>query len=210
MLACLVVLTACQSAVGGEAGPATPTGPSTLEFRKVTTTGPGESVTGSSVFPSADDIARDKAARQKAGVTEQAAAPAALDAHTCMAPDPLRGHDDPALPLVTCDQDKQNKYVLEPAFLTAADVATAKANFDPNGVGFVVNITFTSAGAKAWADFTTKNVQQQVAIVLDAAVVTAPTINEAILGGDTVINGGSGGFTRQEAEDLAAQLGSGR
>ncbi len=35
----------------------------------------------------------------------------------CNAADPLRGYDDPAKPLVTCNQDGTQKYVLGPSFL---------------------------------------------------------------------------------------------
>lgn len=131
---CLAALAACQTS-------ADPPGPSTLEFRKVLTTAPGGSLSGSSAPRSPADVANTKAARQNIEVSDQTATKAALTAHQCMAPDPLRGQDDPALPLVTCDRDGRTKYVLEPALLTAADVETASARFESMGLGYVVDIT---------------------------------------------------------------------
>lgn len=223
-LACLVVLAACsvtKSGQGPSTAPASPSAapsqssstpranPAVLGFRKVIQTEPTDKGTSTppSSAPSPDEIRKAKAARQNpAAATDQAVARAELDALDCAAPDPLRGHDDPALPLITCDPVIPAKYVLGPAFLTATEVRDARAELDPNGANFVVNLSFTAEGARAWADFTTQNVGQQVAVVIDTAVVSAPTIQEAIVGGDTVISGGSGGFTRQEAEDLAARL----
>jgi SecD/SecF fusion protein len=58
-------------------------------------------------------------------------------------------------------------------------------------------------GAKAWAEMTTKAAQdnnRQVAILLDDEVVSAPSVNEPITGGNTQI---TGNFNIQEAQDLA-------
>ncbi|HEV8556845.1 MAG TPA: hypothetical protein VGR06_10680 [Actinophytocola sp.] len=42
--------------------------------------------------------------RQKLDPADQAAVRSAIEAMDCAAPDPLRLHDDPALPLVACDR----------------------------------------------------------------------------------------------------------
>ncbi|WP_414637221.1 SecDF P1 head subdomain-containing protein [Actinophytocola sp.] len=48
-------------------------------------------------------------------------------------------------------------------------MASAHAEVDgTGGGGWVVNISFRDDGARAWADFTTQNVGQQVAIVINA------------------------------------------
>ncbi|WP_367129974.1 protein translocase subunit SecD [Saccharothrix sp. HUAS TT1] len=144
----------------------------------------------------------------------------ALNAFTCPTIDPLIGNDDPALPLLTCDQDRTEKYVLAPVTpptdgsvkdddfslysrLTGEDVDDAVANINPQGAGFVVNLTFKSDGGKKWGQFTSANVSQQVAVVLDSQVVSAPSIRDAILGGSTEI---SGDFTQSEANGLANVL----
>ncbi|MFI9012280.1 protein translocase subunit SecD [Actinosynnema sp. NPDC053489] len=144
----------------------------------------------------------------------------ALAAFTCPTVDPLIGNDDPALPLLTCNQDRTEKYVLAPVTpptdgsvkdddfslysrLTGEDIDNAVAGTDPQGAGFVVDLTFKSDGGKKWGQFTSANVQQQVAVVLDSQVVSAPNINEAILGGSTQI---SGKFSQAEATSLANTL----
>jgi preprotein translocase subunit SecD len=72
--------------------------------------------------------------------------------------------------------------------------------------GNVVNLSLSADAAAKWADFTTKNVGKQVAIVLDGAIKSAPAIQGAITGGDTQI---SGKFSPDEAKQLAAILQAG-
>jgi preprotein translocase subunit SecD len=144
----------------------------------------------------------------------------ALQVFTCPKVDPLLGNDDPGMRLLTCNQDGTEKYVLAPvnppadgsvkdddfttySRLTGEDIDNATAGTDPQGAGFIVNLTFKGAGADKWAKFTSANVQQQVAVVLDSQVVSAPSINEAILGGSTQI---SGKFTQAESSGLANVL----
>ncbi|QQQ78426.1 protein translocase subunit SecD [Saccharothrix sp. 6-C] len=144
----------------------------------------------------------------------------ALAAFTCPAVDPLIGNDDPALPLLTCDQDRTEKYVLAPVTpptdgsvkdddfslysrLSGEDIDNAVSGTDPQGAGFVVDLTFKGEGGDKWGKFTSANVSQQVAVVLDTQVVSAPNINEPILGGSTQI---SGKFTQAEANSLANVL----
>jgi preprotein translocase subunit SecD len=118
-------------------------------------------------------------------------------------PDPLQGNDDTTKPLVACDQQGAAKYVLGPSFLDGTQISDATSGLDPNGAGYVVNLTFKSAGAKTWATYTSQNVGKQSAFVLDTQVVSAPTIQQAILGGNTQI---SGTFTQTQASDLANVL----
>ncbi|HEU5469436.1 MAG TPA: hypothetical protein VFV67_02195 [Actinophytocola sp.] len=129
-----------------------------------------------------------------------------LDGLDCSGPDPLRHWVEPALPLVTCEPAERAKHVLFPAVLTGTDIRRARAEPDQSGTGgWVVTIDFTDPAARIWADFTSQNVEARVAIVVDAQVVSAPTIQEAILGGTAVI---TGRFTRDQAERLAARIGS--
>lgn len=214
VLACLAGLAACETTVDSQGAPTgTPSSdPALLEFRKVLRTEPVQTPAQPEPSPAAPadqaEIDKAKAMRQSLDVTDEATVRAALDALDCTAPDPLRGNDDPALPLVTCDRTAPAKYVLEPAFLTGADVDSARAEQDPQSGRHVVSITFRDEGAKIWTDFTTQNVTRQVAILLDASVLSAPTIQEPILTGTTIIHGGDGGFTEDEAERFAARLGS--
>jgi preprotein translocase subunit SecD len=141
----------------------------------------------------------------QADPTLQQAALATLDCDPA-AQDPLAGNDDPTLPLAACDQKGQAKYILGASFLPGTDVTNASAQVDDRGVGYVVILDFNSDGGRIWADYTTKNVHKQAAFVLDTQVVSAPEIQEPIVGGSTRINGGAGGFKQSEAKDLANVL----
>jgi preprotein translocase subunit SecD len=70
----------------------------------------------------------------------------------------------------------------------------------------IVNITFNSEGGGKFARLTTENVGKPFAIILDNKVISAPRINEPILGGSAQI---SGSFTTESANQLAISLRSG-
>jgi preprotein translocase subunit SecD len=70
----------------------------------------------------------------------------------------------------------------------------------------VVSITFDQQGGAKFAQLTTENVNKPFAIILDGKVLSAPNINEPILGGSAQI---SGSFTIQSANQLAIALRSG-
>ncbi|MFB6225586.1 MAG: protein translocase subunit SecD, partial [Candidatus Paceibacteria bacterium] len=61
-------------------------------------------------------------------------------------------------------------------------------------------------GQEAFSSYTKKNVGEQMYIVLDGQVVSAPRINEAIPGGQAVI---TGNFTTEEARNQVEQLNAG-
>ena len=67
----------------------------------------------------------------------------------------------------------------------------------------IVSIKFTPEGGQLFADITRENVGAQLAIFLDGEIISAPRINESILGGTAVI---SGGFKAEEARALAQNL----
>jgi len=93
-----------------------------------------------------------------------------------------------------------------PTSLTGEDLKSSSVVFDPNTGQPQVQLKFTDAGAKKFADITKRNVGKPVAIVLDNLVISAPTVNEAILSGDAVI---TGSFTSEEAKALSTQLNAG-
>jgi preprotein translocase subunit SecD len=70
----------------------------------------------------------------------------------------------------------------------------------------VVSITFDQQGGAKFAKLTTENVNRPFAIILDGKVLSAPNINEPILGGSAQI---SGSFTVESANQLAIALRSG-
>ena len=70
----------------------------------------------------------------------------------------------------------------------------------------VVGFEFDTTGGKKFGEATKNNINERLAIVLDNEVISAPTIQSAILGGSGVI---TGNFTTQSANDLALLLKSG-
>jgi preprotein translocase subunit SecD len=84
-------------------------------------------------------------------------------------------------------------------------IVDAQPGFDSDGQP-TVNLRFDEAGSRRFAQATRENVGRPFAIVLDDLVLSAPNINEPILGGQAQINGG---FTPESARDLAVLLRSG-
>jgi preprotein translocase subunit SecD len=82
----------------------------------------------------------------------------------------------------------------------------AKQGFDQDGRPDI-EITFDSAGARRFGRTTQENVGKPFAIILDDKILSAPNINEPILGGRAQI---TGSFTVQSAHDLAVSLASGK
>lgn len=117
--------------------------------------------------------------------------------------------DDEAQYLVTCQRDASLKYALAPALLTGTDIASATAGLPQQGAGtWQVDLTLTSEGAKKFAEATKqlssqKEPNNQFGIVLDGLIVSAPTVNEPILGGQATI---TGNFTAEEAKALSQVL----
>jgi preprotein translocase subunit SecD len=133
---------------------------------------------------------------------------AALD---CTNPTNLQGTgaDAPTDTVVSCERDGTSKYILAPAEVLGQQISNAEYGVDStSGTQYVVSLTFNGDGTKAFANLTARVTSlpaplNQVAIVLDGLVVSAPSINEAIPSGSAEI---TGNFTRVEAEDLANVL----
>jgi len=69
-----------------------------------------------------------------------------------------------------------------------------------------VAIEFNSEGARIFDKITAENVGKRIAIILDNTVYSAPVVKERISGGKATI---TGGFTIDEAKDLAIVLRAG-
>ncbi|MFD2234563.1 protein translocase subunit SecD [Phaeospirillum tilakii] len=90
--------------------------------------------------------------------------------------------------------------------LDGARLRDASAGRNGQTGEWVVNFSFDSAGARRFADITTRQVGRPFAIVLDGKVISAPVIREPITGGQGQI---SGHFSAQSANDLAVLLRAG-
>ena len=82
----------------------------------------------------------------------------------------------------------------------------AQPQFDSQSNQPIVTFTLDRLGSQKFGKTTTENVGKRLAIILDNAVISAPQIREAITAGTGTI---SGGFSFQEATDLALLLRSG-
>lgn len=82
----------------------------------------------------------------------------------------------------------------------------ATQGYDQQSNSPVVDIQFDTQGANAFARATQANVGKRFAMVLDGKVLSAPSINEPIMGGRAQI---SGNFTVESANSLAIALRSG-
>ena len=92
--------------------------------------------------------------------------------------------------------------------LMGTDVKAAQAKGSSNDMGnteYVVELTLTDEGTKKFADATTiaAITHEVIFIVYDGAIYSAPSVNEAITGGQAYITN-IGGF--EEAEDLASTI----
>jgi preprotein translocase subunit SecD len=93
------------------------------------------------------------------------------------------------------------------AIITGDMVADARQNFDQTTNAPNVIINFNGVGGSRFARVTQQNVNKPFAIIVDNSVISAPNINEPILGGTASI---SGNFTVESANQLAIALRSGK
>ncbi|SFI92771.1 preprotein translocase subunit SecD [Streptosporangium canum] len=116
--------------------------------------------------------------------------------------------DDPNKQFVGCSQDAGTKYVLDKAAVTGTSIDTATAGVDQTTGEWLVQLSFKGDGPTQWSKVTTtafnsQPPRNQVAMVLDGVVISAPVIQEPITGGRAQI---SGSFTQVTADELASQL----
>ncbi|MEM6461423.1 MAG: protein translocase subunit SecDF [Pseudomonadota bacterium] len=105
-------------------------------------------------------------------------------------------NDDPPIPYLLRSR----------AIITGDSLVDAQPGFDQRTNEPIVTFRFDTAGAQRFGQVTQQNVGFPFAIVLDDEVITAPVINEPILGGSGQI---SGNFTVQSANDLSVLLRAG-
>lgn len=168
-----------------------------LRFRQVLATASGAAGTGTDAATPAAGVAGDINAQF-----------AALDC-TNVANLQGTGADSPSDTIVACDRTGTSKFILAPAEVLGTQVSKASAGLDSQaGNQWTVALTFNGEGTKAFGALTSRvtslaSPANQVAIVLDGLVVSAPSINEAIPSGNAQI---TGNFSQTEAQDLANVL----
>ena len=98
-----------------------------------------------------------------------------------------------------------------PTPLDGSKLKRAQVSFqsDKSGVGAsepVVQLTFNDEGKDLFANLTQSHIGEPIAIFLDDQLITAPTVQSAILDGTAII---TGGFDVKGAKQLAIQLNAG-
>ena len=97
-------------------------------------------------------------------------------------------------------QDSEGNEVLQGSDVASAEGQVAQDQTTKNNE-YIVSLTFTDEGAKKFAEVTSANVGKQISIVYDGEVISAPTVKEAITGGQCQIDGMS---SIEEAKELAS------
>ncbi|WP_137158111.1 protein translocase subunit SecDF [Rhizobium sp. FKL33] len=119
----------------------------------------------------------------------------------------MNGRPPASSEIVYSNDDPPAPYLLQKrAILTGENLVDAQPGFNQQNNAAIVSFRFDSAGAQKFGRITQEHVGEPFAIVLDNQVITAPVINEPILGGAGQI---SGNFTAQSASDLAVLLRAG-
>jgi preprotein translocase subunit SecD len=95
--------------------------------------------------------------------------------------------------------------------LTGADVKYATAIFNSLSNSFEVSIELNHVGGIKFAEATYELAKEQgvISIWIDNTLISAPMVNEQILGGVALISGGGDGFTMDEAKDLSDKINGG-
>ena len=100
-------------------------------------------------------------------------------------------------------ENPELRYVLNATpIVTGAHIEQAQASLDYNGVP-AVTFRFTSAGSEIFARYTSENIGEPFAVVLNEQVYSAPVIRDTISGGTGII---TGSFTHDDTVRLAAVL----
>jgi preprotein translocase subunit SecD len=95
-----------------------------------------------------------------------------------------------------------------PTGLTGADLKKAAVTFGNSKAasGPEVAIEFTPEGSQKFGEITKRNIGKPLVIFLDDQPVSAPNVQQEIIGGNAVI---SGQFTSEQAKSLSIQLNAG-
>jgi len=108
--------------------------------------------------------------------------------------------------LLSYEDSDQQLNISKRILLSGDNLISANPAFDNQNNETTVNFSLDRVGSKKFARVTTNNVGKRLAIILDNKIMSAPTIQEPIIGGRGVI---TGNFTFQSASDLALLLRSG-
>ena len=121
--------------------------------------------------------------------------------------DAMAGKIPPGSELLPMQDPEEGQILIKRRVEVGGDsLVDSQPTKDSRSGQWAVSTKFDASGAKAFAKLTSENVDRQFAIVLDGKVISAPRVNEPIIGGSGII---TGRFTSQEATDLSALLRAG-
>lgn len=106
-------------------------------------------------------------------------------------------------PCRECGTDDELLLREEPV-LDGGDLADARPDVDHYLQRPIVTFRFNAEGTRKFAAFSRESIGRPFAIVVDGRVISAPFIQEPILGGSGQIAGAN--FTRASVESLAARM----
>ncbi len=111
-------------------------------------------------------------------------------------------------PLITCDADRTVKYILGPVELDGSSIDDATFGLQQTNGLWAVNLDFDDEGTETFGEISQRLYGadpplNQFAFVLDGYVLSAPSMNQVILGGNPSI---TGSFTQETSKILADQL----
>lgn len=96
--------------------------------------------------------------------------------------------------------------VFQPTGLTGRQLKRAAVQFSPQTNEPEIGLEFNEEGRELFGQITSQNVGKILAIFIDGFPITLPTINAGIFDGRAVL---TGGFTLDQAKQLAIQLNAG-
>ena len=108
--------------------------------------------------------------------------------------------------LISFENSDEKLRINKRIIVSGDNLINANPKLDNQTNQAIVSFTFDRVGSKKFGRATTDHVGKQLAIILDGKIISAPVINEPILGGNGQI---TGNFTFQSATDLALLLRSG-
>ena len=104
--------------------------------------------------------------------------------------------------LTFCKNETQDEVILK----GAADIKKAQAGYDQETGSPIVTLELTSQGSSKFATATAQLVNQTISIWMDDTMIQAPTVNEAITGGQASITGME---SAEAAKELADKINAG-
>jgi preprotein translocase subunit SecD len=110
----------------------------------------------------------------------------------------------PGLTKMVVSGSDTSVYVADDVLLSNTDIKSARVAAAQDGPQ--IEIVFTEAGARRFADVTETNLMKQLVILVDGKVISAPIVRDRIPGGRAVI---TGAFSEEEARRIADGIAAG-